>query len=66
MTTKRQRGKKQTAAADARLSLAPLTVEEALRGAMATGKPPEMPKRERSAKRTTRKRKLGDPTKPAR
>lgn len=32
-----------------RLSLSPLTLDEALAGAMATGKPPEMPKRERPA-----------------
>jgi hypothetical protein len=48
MTTWRESGKKRTGD-DARLSLAPLTVEEALREAMATGKPPEQPKRKRPA-----------------
>jgi hypothetical protein len=39
------------------LSLHPLSVEDALRGAMATGGPPEMPKRERpAAKRAPAKR----------
>ena len=37
-----------------RLSLSPLSVEDALRGAMATGKPPERSKR----KRTSTKRRL--------
>jgi hypothetical protein len=34
---------------DRPLTMHPLSVEDALRGAMATGKPPEMPKRERPA-----------------
>lgn len=41
-----------------RLSLYPLSLEEALRGAAATGGPPDMPKRER------RKRQPDEPTAP--
>jgi hypothetical protein len=44
-----------------RLSLHPLSVEDALRGALATGKPPEQPKR----KRTAAKRRLKDKDRPA-
>ena len=39
-----------------RLSLSPLSIEDALRGAMATGKPPEGPKRKRTATKRRLKR----------
>ena len=55
MTTRRGSGKKR-AGDDTRLSLVPLAIEDALRGAMATGKPPEMPKRERSPAAKRRRR----------
>jgi hypothetical protein len=40
------------------LSLHPLSVEEALRGAMETGKPPEPVPQNKHAKRTATKRRL--------
>jgi hypothetical protein len=41
-----------------RLSLSPLTLEEALAGAMATGKPPEPVPQNKHEKRTATKRRL--------
>jgi hypothetical protein len=41
-----------------KLSLHPLSVDDALRGAMATGKPPEPVPQNKHAKRTATKRRL--------
>jgi hypothetical protein len=47
-----------------RLSLSPLTLEQALAGAMATGKPPEPAPQNKHAKRTATKRRLKGAEKP--
>jgi hypothetical protein len=47
-----------------KLSLHPLSIEDALRGAMATGKPPEQPKRERPAGKQGQRSASRGPKKP--